>query len=73
VTLPIEGGTTQPTILGIAVIRLPAQMQLADWYAAIETLIQGLEVSSIVGKLWVIRNNSIQEYQPIVPEENGNE
>jgi Domain of unknown function (DUF5615) len=58
---------------GIAVIRLPAQMQLADWYAAIETLIQGLEVSSIVGKLWVIRNNSIQEYQPIVPEENGNE
>jgi Domain of unknown function (DUF5615) len=58
---------------GIAVIRLPAPMQLVDWYAAIDTLIQGLEISSITGKLWVIRNNSIQEYQPIVPEENGHE
>lgn len=58
---------------GIAVIRLPAQMQLADWYAAIDTLLQGLEVSSITGKLWVIRNNSIQEYQPIVPEDQENE
>ncbi len=58
---------------GIAVIRLPAQMQLSDWYAAIDTLIQGLAVSSIAGRLWVIRKNLIQEYQPIVPEENGNE
>jgi predicted nuclease of predicted toxin-antitoxin system len=58
---------------GIAVIRLPTQIQLTDWSAAIDTLIQGLEVSSIKGKLWVIRNNSIQEYQPIVPEEKENE
>lgn len=58
---------------GIAVIRLPAQMRLTDWYAALDTFLQGLEVSSIVGKLWVIRNNSVQEYQPIVPEESGNE
>ena len=48
-------------------------MRLTDRYAALDTFLQGLEVSSIVGKLWVIRNNSIQEYQPIVPEESGNE
>jgi predicted nuclease of predicted toxin-antitoxin system len=53
---------------GIAVIRLPAQMVLTDWLAAIDTLLQGLEVSDITGKLWVIRNNSIQEYQQIVGE-----
>jgi Domain of unknown function (DUF5615) len=58
---------------GIAVILLPPQMQLVDWYAAIDTLLQGLEISSITGKLWVIHKNSIQEYQPIIPEDNGNE
>ncbi len=54
---------------GIALIRLPAQTRLTDWYAAIDTLMAGLEVSSIVGKLWVIRNNSIEEYQPIISED----
>jgi hypothetical protein len=58
---------------GIAVIRLPAQMTLTDWFAAIDTLLQGLEVSNIMGKLWVIRNNSIQEYQQIVREEKEHE
>jgi predicted nuclease of predicted toxin-antitoxin system len=59
-------GRYNPAIyFGIVVIRLPAQMQLADWHAAIDTLLQGLEVASITGKLWVIRNNSIQEYQEI--------
>jgi hypothetical protein len=54
---------------GIAVIRLPAQMKLINWFDAIETLLEGLESASITGKLWVIRNNSIQEYQPIITEE----
>jgi predicted nuclease of predicted toxin-antitoxin system len=56
---------------GIAVIRLPAQMQLINWFDAIETLLEGLESASIIGKLWVIRNNSIQEYQPIIREESN--
>jgi hypothetical protein len=46
-------------------------MKLSDWYDAIDTLVEGLEVSSVTGKLWVIRNDSIQEYQPILPEENN--
>jgi predicted nuclease of predicted toxin-antitoxin system len=59
-------GRYNPAIyFGIVVIRLPAQMQLADWHSAIDTLLQGLEVASIIGKLWVIRNNSIQEYREI--------
>lgn len=56
---------------GIVLIRLPAQMKLSDWYEAIDTLVEGLEVSSVIGKLWVIRNNLIQEYQPIIHEENN--
>ena len=54
---------------GIAVIRLPSLVQLADWYAAIDTLILGLESATITGKLWVIQSNNIQEYQPIGKEE----
>ena len=52
---------------GIAVIRLPSQVRLADWYTAIDTLILGLESATITGKLWIIQANSIQEYQPIEP------
>jgi predicted nuclease of predicted toxin-antitoxin system len=60
-----RGRYNPATYFGIVVIRLPAQMQLADWHSAIDTLLQGLEVASIIGKLWVIRNNSIQEYREI--------
>jgi SpoVK/Ycf46/Vps4 family AAA+-type ATPase len=56
---------------GIVLIRLPTKMKLSDWYDAIDTLVEGLEVSNVIGKLWGIRNNSIQEYQPILPEENN--
>ena len=58
---------------GIAVIRLPTLVHLADWYEAIDTLILGLESASISGKLWVVYANGIQEYQPIIPEGNNNE
>jgi hypothetical protein len=50
---------------GIAVIRLPPQVRLTDWYAALETLILGLESANITGKLWVIQANIIQEYRSI--------
>lgn len=58
---------------GIAVIRLPSQVRLSDWELAIDTLILGLEAADIVGKLWVIRGGRIQEYQPIISEEQDDE
>jgi predicted nuclease of predicted toxin-antitoxin system len=51
---------------GIAVIRLPSQVQLSDWREAIATLISGLETSSVTGKLWIIQGDRIQEYRPDV-------
>jgi predicted nuclease of predicted toxin-antitoxin system len=55
---------------GIVVIRLPSRHTLTDWRQAIEVLIQGLETADdvVTGKLWIIRNGSIQEYQPIEPD-----
>ncbi|NJM23757.1 MAG: DUF5615 family PIN-like protein [Richelia sp. SM1_7_0] len=55
---------------GIVVIRLPSRHTLSDWYQVIEVLIQGLETADDVvsGKLWIIRNGSIQEYEPIEPD-----
>jgi hypothetical protein len=58
---------------GIAVIRLPSQVRLLDWYAAIDTLILGLASADITGKLWVIRANDIREYRSITTEENDSE
>lgn len=58
---------------GIAVIRLPPQASLIAWVAAIDTLLLGLDSTNITGKLWVIRNNRIQEYQPILSEESDDE
>lgn len=55
---------------GIVVIRLPSRQTLTDWQQAIEILIQGLGTANdvVTGKLWVIRNGSIQEYEPIEPD-----
>jgi predicted nuclease of predicted toxin-antitoxin system len=54
---------------GIVVIRLPSRPTFADWREAIETLIQGLDVAEVEGKLWILQRGSIQEYRPIEPEE----
>ncbi|WP_375502467.1 DUF5615 family PIN-like protein [uncultured Nostoc sp.] len=53
---------------GIVILRLPARSKFADWREAIETLITGLEAADVTGKLWIIRNGNIQEYQPIESE-----
>ena len=58
---------------GIAVIRLPDRALFTDWCEAMDTLIAGLEQADVVGKLWVIQNNRIQEYQPIEPQEEEDE
>jgi hypothetical protein len=53
---------------GIVIIRLPSRYTFADWREAIETLITGLEAADVTGKLWIISNGNIQEYQPIEPD-----
>lgn len=58
-----------PDYAGIVVIRLPSRPTFEDWREAIETLISGLAVAEVEGKLWIIQSGSIQEYQPVEPEE----
>ncbi|MFN6537581.1 MAG: DUF5615 family PIN-like protein [Nostoc sp. EkiNYC01] len=54
---------------GIVIIRLPPRQNFADWRQAIETLITGLEAADVTGKLWIISNGNIQEYQSIESQE----
>ncbi|MEG4532827.1 DUF5615 family PIN-like protein [Microcoleus sp. D2_18a_D3] len=54
---------------GIVVIRLTSRANFTEWREAIETLILGLEQAEVFGKLWIIRQGTIQEYQPTQPEE----
>lgn len=54
---------------GIVVIRLTPRANFTEWREAIETLILGLEQAEVFGKLWIIRQGTIQEYQPTEPEE----
>jgi predicted nuclease of predicted toxin-antitoxin system len=54
---------------GIVVIRLTSRANFTEWREAIETLILGLEQAEVFGKLWIIRQSTIQEYQPTEPEE----
>lgn len=51
--------------LGIIVIRVPSRASFEDWREAIETLIIGLEEADVTGKLWIVRQGIIQEYQSI--------
>ncbi|MBW4603558.1 MAG: DUF5615 family PIN-like protein [Calothrix sp. FI2-JRJ7] len=50
---------------GIVVIRLPSRHDFNDLQEAIDTLIAALETTEVTGKLWIIRNGSTQEYEPI--------
>jgi predicted nuclease of predicted toxin-antitoxin system len=53
---------------GIIVIRLPPRPTFEDYRTVTETLIAGLEAADVTGKLWIIRQGSIQEYQDIEME-----
>ncbi len=55
--------------VGIIVIRLPPRPTFAYWREAIEVLILGLETADVTGKLWIIRQRKIFEYQPIETDE----
>ena len=54
---------------GIVVIRLPPRPTFTYWREAIEVLILGLETANVTGKLWIIRQGKIFEYQPIETDE----
>jgi Domain of unknown function (DUF5615) len=54
---------------GIVIIRLPSRYTFASWREAIETLITGLAAADVTGKLWIIRNGNIQEYQALDSED----
>lgn len=49
---------------GIAVLRLPPKPAIDDLIVCIQTLIGGLQRSSIEGRLWIIQRSRIREYQP---------
>ncbi|OUL21993.1 DUF5615 family PIN-like protein [Nostoc sp. 106C] len=53
---------------GIIVIRLPPRPSFEDYRTVTETLIAGLEAADVTGKLWIIQQGSIQEYQDIEVE-----
>lgn len=54
---------------GIVIIRLPPRHKLTDWREAIEILVAGLEAADVTGKLWIIQQGKILEYQTIEQEE----
>ncbi|XGB41820.1 MAG: DUF5615 family PIN-like protein [Nodosilinea sp. LVE1205-7] len=57
---------------GIVLIRLSSRSTFEERREAIDALIAGLDQADVTGKLWVIQDNSIQEYQPIGLEETEN-
>lgn len=48
---------------GIVVIRLPSQPAAEDLRFAVETLILGLDEAEVEGKLWIMQQGRILEYQ----------
>lgn len=53
---------------GIVVLRLSPRSTFDERRAPIDVLIAGLEQADVTGKLWVIQDTRIQEYQPIEEE-----
>jgi predicted nuclease of predicted toxin-antitoxin system len=49
---------------GIVVIRLSKPATLAEIGLGIETLIRGMQLSLVEGKLWIVDRGMIREYQP---------
>ena len=49
---------------GIVVIRLSKPATLAEIALGIETLIRGIRLGPVDGKLWIVDRGMIREYQP---------
>jgi predicted nuclease of predicted toxin-antitoxin system len=54
---------------GIVLIRLPPNASFTDRVMAIDTLILALENSDVEGKLWIVKDGSVQEYKSIESQE----
>ncbi len=54
---------------GIVLIRLPPNASFADRVKVIDTLILALEQEDVSGKLWIVKDESVQEYKSIELEE----
>jgi predicted nuclease of predicted toxin-antitoxin system len=50
---------------GIIVIRLPSRPTFTYWREVIDVLILGLEAADVTGKLWIIKQGKVFEYQSI--------
>jgi predicted nuclease of predicted toxin-antitoxin system len=48
---------------GICVLRLPPSPTPQDLFDAILTLVGGIELQSVKGKLWIVQRGRIREYQ----------
>lgn len=48
---------------GIAVLRLPKQLNQSDLMDAISTLLKALKKGDITGNLWIVQRGSIRIYQ----------
>jgi predicted nuclease of predicted toxin-antitoxin system len=54
-----------PEYSGIVVIRLSKPATPSEIEMGIDTLIRGLELSSVEKKLWIVGRGTIREYQPL--------
>lgn len=50
--------------LGIVVIRLAKPATLAEIELGMDTLIRGVRLGPVEGKLWIVDRGMIREYQP---------
>lgn len=68
VTLDVEFGNPlifDPTrYSGIVVIRLSARATHAGLLEAVRTLLQGLALRSVAGRLWIVHRSQVREYNP---------
>ncbi|MDH3292485.1 MAG: DUF5615 family PIN-like protein [Gemmatimonadota bacterium] len=68
VTLDLDFGNPlvfdPATYSGIAVIRLPVRATPGALLEAVRTLLGAVQSRSIVGRLWIVHRNQVQEYHP---------
>lgn len=50
---------------GIVLLRFPSPVTFEQRRKAIDALIDGLEQFNVAGKLWIVRAETIHEYQPM--------
>ena len=48
---------------GIAVLRLPKRISMADLLVGLVTLVRALEVDSLAGRLWIVERGRVRVHQ----------